>query len=637
MSSRKRPATEPLSPPHSPKHPRLSLEIPDRDPPKSKKIIGRWWAMAKDMTELVMDTISAIASLGLSSPTPSSSSPEPDTPSLVDEARLSSSPVSSSLDTPPQSPSPRTRSDANLSSTPKQRPGISIQSPPTNDTHQSDWASRDPPSEDESFRIFDDANFSTPKAQRVRSTSSDHITLETSSPNNASNSSGLNSSGTPKSQESRDSSTRTTQTSKSPTLIAVPKSRNHVSRKPGRRGSHQPIKKRKHIYDDVHKAHVKRYKLELREELSQRFYQAKISHGYRSSYPEFKGWLSYKKTLEDLNSAPSVSGLLGPPAQSSGTSQDGIVGDDLTTGTTLTNEIPQTPEYLQRALDIFDATMNGPKPPRPNIPSIDELAARKKAKQEAIDKLLRPPPLPTSLSPEEEQQVSALLRQRGVISKFAREQVSDQDISRLRPGQWLNDEIINFYGAMILARSEGSKENPTSVSKDKGKAKMKAPLNVHYFSSFFWTKMTQEGYDKGRLAKWTKKLDIFSKDAILIPVNHGNAHWTAASINFRQKRFESYDSMNMAKSKVFQVLRSYVNSEHMNKRNKPFNFDGWEDWAPASTPQQENGYDCGVFTCQFLESLSRGEDFFNFSQADMHYLRRRMIWEIGNSKLYNSR
>ena len=56
-----------------------------------------------------------------------------------------------------------------------------------------------------------------------------------------------------------------------------------------------------------------------------------------------------------------------------------------------------------------------------------------------------------------------------------------------------------------------------------------------------------------------------------------------------------------------------------------------------STPQQENGYDCGVFTCQFMEAISRGEENFNFSQQDMPYLRRRMIWEIGNAKLRDDR
>ena len=86
--------------------------------------------------------------------------------------------------------------------------------------------------------------------------------------------------------------------------------------------------------------------------------------------------------------------------------------------------------------------------------------------------------------------------------------MSDQDIARLLPGQWLNDEVINFYGAMILARSEGSKENPGS--KKNGKTTKKATfLDAHYFSSFFWSKLTKEGYEKGRLAKWTKKVCIY--------------------------------------------------------------------------------------------------------------------------------
>lgn len=55
--------------------------------------------------------------------------------------------------------------------------------------------------------------------------------------------------------------------------------------------------------------------------------------------------------------------------------------------------------------------------------------------------------------------------------------------------------------------------------------------------------------------------------------------------------------------------------------------------SAQETPQQENGYDCGVFTCQFLEALSRGEESFAFTQANMPYLRRRMIWEIGHAQL----
>ena len=49
------------------------------------------------------------------------------------------------------------------------------------------------------------------------------------------------------------------------------------------------------------------------------------------------------------------------------------------------------------------------------------------------------------------------------------------------------------------------------------------------------------------------QIDIFSKDVILIPVNHNNAHWTGAAINFRRRRIETYDSMNLDRSQVAKV------------------------------------------------------------------------------------
>lgn len=97
----------------------------------------------------------------------------------------------------------------------------------------------------------------------------------------------------------------------------------------------------------------------------------------------------------------------------------------------------------------------------------------------------------------------------------------------------------------------------------------------------------------------------------------------------------------------------------MDKKKKPFDFTGWQDLfdevgnEPAcprshlssrhvswrffsqNMPQQENGYDCGVFVCMVMEGLSRGEeaDDFVFDQTNMPYLRQRLSWEIGRQKL----
>lgn len=136
------------------------------------------------------------------------------------------------------------------------------------------------------------------------------------------------------------------------------------------------------------------------------------------------------------------------------------------------------------------------------MPALEELEVRRRKKDKELENRLAVPSLPSTLPSDDEQKVKSFLQKRGVVSKFAREQVSDTDIRRLGPGQWLNDELINFYGALILDRAEG-------LLKEQ-KAKGGKGLDVHYFSTFFWSKLVNEGYEKGRLAKWTKKVNNFS-------------------------------------------------------------------------------------------------------------------------------
>lgn len=91
------------------------------------------------------------------------------------------------------------------------------------------------------------------------------------------------------------------------------------------------------------------------------------------------------------------------------------------------------------------------------------------------------------------------------------------------PAEWLNDEIINFYGAMVMDRAErwekgldeqelwfgadelgGSKPGARSR---KGKERQPGdPLKVHYFNTFFFAKLESPGYEKAKLSRWTKKV-----------------------------------------------------------------------------------------------------------------------------------
>jgi hypothetical protein len=87
----------------------------------------------------------------------------------------------------------------------------------------------------------------------------------------------------------------------------------------------------------------------------------------------------------------------------------------------------------------------------------------------------------------------------------------------------LNDEIINFYGALIserAARFEDGKEKENGkegMASGKGKEKINGrdypsddgvgdPWKVHVFNTYFLAKLQDLGYEKAKLNKWTKKV-----------------------------------------------------------------------------------------------------------------------------------
>lgn len=96
-------------------------------------------------------------------------------------------------------------------------------------------------------------------------------------------------------------------------------------------------------------------------------------------------------------------------------------------------------------------------------------------------------------------QVKRTLSNPGFKSKCDREEVSSRDLQFLGPGKWLNDEIINFYGALLMERAE-----------KEGKRK------VHFFNSFFFSKMAKDGYEKSKIGRWTKKVSslVSSMDVV---------------------------------------------------------------------------------------------------------------------------
>nr|XP_056705309.1 sentrin-specific protease 1 [Euleptes europaea] len=221
------------------------------------------------------------------------------------------------------------------------------------------------------------------------------------------------------------------------------------------------------------------------------------------------------------------------------------------------------------------------------------------------------------LTEEMEREIKCVLRggnQDEVLSEAFRLTITRKDIHTLSNLNWLNDEIINFYMNMLMERS-----------------KQKGFPTVHAFNTFFFTKLKTAGYQA--VKRWTKKVDVFSVDILLVPIHLG-VHWCLAVMDFRKKTITYYDSMGGMNSEACKILLQYLKQESLDKKRKEFDANGWMLLSKRSQeiPQQMNGSDCGMFACKYADYIAKDKPI-NFTQQHMPYFRKRMVWEILHRKL----
>ncbi|KAK9325573.1 hypothetical protein V1517DRAFT_313704 [Lipomyces orientalis] len=257
-----------------------------------------------------------------------------------------------------------------------------------------------------------------------------------------------------------------------------------------------------------------------------------------------------------------------------------------------------------------------------DFPSWKAIQERRKQRAKAIEELRRGPKIEvvTPLTAVQSKTVEECLRihdtSRVLVSAF-RIDITVRDIRTLGNRQWLNDNIIDFYLEMVTQRS---RENP------------KLPKSFCFSTHFFTTLSGNRGYQG--VARWGKRkqLMLSNTDYIFVPINVHNAHWCVSVINIKRRRFEYYDSLGGGSGNCFTHLREYIINECRTQSVPMDDIDGWDEYVSRDSPMQENGYDCGVFTCKTAEVLSR-ESPLSFSQKDMQILRQRMIFEILTKRL----
>ncbi|XP_031452400.1 sentrin-specific protease 2 isoform X2 [Phasianus colchicus] len=201
-----------------------------------------------------------------------------------------------------------------------------------------------------------------------------------------------------------------------------------------------------------------------------------------------------------------------------------------------------------------------------------------------------------------------------ILSSAFKLRLTREDIQTLNNHQWLNDEVINFYMNLLMER--GKKENYPSV---------------YAFSTFFYTRLLSEGYRA--VKRWTRNVNLFKQHIILVPI-HLTSHWTLVVVDIRKKTITYFDSFGKKGDKICQAIFQYLQEESWEKDKVKLSFSEWTLYSMESheIPQQLNGSDCGVFMCKYADYVCRDKPI-TFTEKDMPYFRKKMVWEIIHQQL----
>ncbi|KAF8969304.1 hypothetical protein BDZ97DRAFT_1915273 [Flammula alnicola] len=198
---------------------------------------------------------------------------------------------------------------------------------------------------------------------------------------------------------------------------------------------------------------------------------------------------------------------------------------------------------------------------------------------------------------------------------LGREQLKAEDLLRLLPGCFVNDELINMWRQVMLKiYGHGDSSKTTSF---------------HITSTFFFHQVSlwaqsQDGDQETNDKLWNAAKrslgpgDILNCYLIFIPINKPEElHWLLAVINFSERTIKLYDSWQATQkinstaqqwddsvgADIIQILIAWLQREARSHGQK-FRFSDWNFFTAGYSkhvmPTQDNGTDCGIFVMLFI-------------------------------------
>ncbi|ELK34779.1 Sentrin-specific protease 3 [Myotis davidii] len=181
------------------------------------------------------------------------------------------------------------------------------------------------------------------------------------------------------------------------------------------------------------------------------------------------------------------------------------------------------------------------------------------------------------------------------------------DLGTLYGQNWLNDQLMNMFGNLVIDT---------------------VPEKVHFFNSFFYSKLHTKGYDG--VKRWTENVDIFNKELLLIPIPL-EVHCSLISVDVSRRTITYFDSQRTLNRCCPKHIAKHLQAEAVKKNQLDFH-QGWKGYFKTNATRQNNDSDCGAFVLQSCKHLALSQPF-SFPQQDMPKLRQQIYKELCHCKL----
>jgi Ulp1 family protease len=196
------------------------------------------------------------------------------------------------------------------------------------------------------------------------------------------------------------------------------------------------------------------------------------------------------------------------------------------------------------------------------------------------------------------------------ISQIGTHVINVRTMRSLCGNNYLNDDAIDGYLGLLNAR-------------DKIRVQTSGELPRHCLDAFFITQLLQLNHatDHGvymyakvatrRNRRFPNK-NVFELDQLIIPINVNRIHWVCVAVSIPHRTITYHDSLGSPGDSYLQHILHYLKDEYeVIHGSRPTNH--WSnEWqllpgSEVNTPQQDNGFDCGMFTCANADCIMRGQ------------------------------